>query len=166
MITKRFFINYVSVHASIKLSNMTNCSESYSTTHGRPRLTAGNPTFFSAKFPAGLVLKKVTRALVKMDDYSQGWVETGFSRDKTIRDRDKILKFETRNNRDSHFAGKTRREFQEFKNFSSRQVKKISFSKISRQDKTRQDSCQEKSRNIQDKINFCLIWVMKLENFA
>ena len=63
MITKRFFINYVSVHASIKLSNMTNCSESYSTTHGRPRLTAGNPTFFSAKFPAGLVLKKVTRAL-------------------------------------------------------------------------------------------------------
>ena len=28
--------------------------------------------------------------------HKQGWVETGFSRDKTIRDRDKILKFETR----------------------------------------------------------------------
>ena len=87
----------------------------------------------------------------------QGWVETGFSRDKTIRDRDKILKFETRKNRDSHFAVKTRREFQVVKNFSSRQVKKISFSKISRQDKTRQDSCQEKSRKIQEKFHFCLI---------
>ena len=87
----------------------------------------------------------------------QGWVETGFSRDKTIRDRDKILKFETRNNRDSHFAGKTRQEFQVVKNFNSRQVKKITFSKISRQDKTRQDSCQEKSRKIQEKFHFCLI---------
>ena len=82
----------------------------------------------------------------------QGWVKTGFSQDKTIQDRDKILKFETRKNRDSHFAVKTRREFQAVKNFSSRQVKKISFSKISRQDKTRQDSCQEKSRKIQEKF--------------
>ena len=87
----------------------------------------------------------------------QGWVETGFSRDKTIRDRDKLLKVEKRNNQDSHFAGKTRQEFQVVKNFGSRQVKKISFSKISRQDKTRQDSCQEKSRKIQEKFHFCLI---------
>ena len=96
----------------------------------------------------------------------QGWVETGFSRDKTIRDRYKILKFETRNYQDSHFSGKTRQEFQVVKNFSSRQVKKISFSKISRQDKTRQDSCQEKSRKIQEKIHFCLIWVHELDSFA
>ena len=96
----------------------------------------------------------------------QGWVETGFSRDKTIQDRAKILKFKTRQNQDRYFAFKTRQDFQEIKRFETRQDKNVRFSNISRQDKTRQDSCQEKSRNIQDKINFCLIWVMKLENFA
>ena len=88
---------------------------------------------------------------------NQWWVETGFSRDKTIRDRDKILKFETRQNQDRYFASKTRQEFQVIKNFISRQVKNFRFSKISRQDKTRQDSCQEISRKIQEKFPFCLI---------
>ena len=76
------------------------------------------------------------------------------------------MKFKTRQNQDRYFAFKTRQDFQEIKRFETRQDKNVRFSNISRQDKTRQDSCQEKSRNIQDKINFCLIWVMKLENFA
>ena len=79
-----------------------------------------------------------------------------FSRQDNSRQKQN-LEIRDKKNRDSHFAGKTRQEFQVVKNFSSRQVKKISFSKISRQDKTRQDSCQEKSRKIQEKFHFCLI---------
>ena len=94
------------------------------------------------------------------------WVETGFSRDKTIQDRHKILKFETRQNQDRYFASKTRQEFQVLKNFISRQVENVRFSKVSRQNKTRQDSCQEKSRNIQEKSHFSLILALKRESFA
>ena len=102
----------------------------------------------------GVYFDDPVRIIVAFSLKCQGWVETGFSRDKTIQDRVEILKFETRKIRDSHFTVKTRREYQLFKNFSSRQVKKISFSKISRRDKTRQDSCQEKSRKIQEKFHF------------
>ena len=73
----------------------------------------------------------------------QGWVKTGISQDKTIQDRDKILKLKTRQTQDRHIAVKTIQDFQVIKNFGSRQVKNFNFSKFTRQDRSRQDSCQE-----------------------
>ena len=77
----------------------------------------------------------------------QGWVKTEISHDKTIQDRDKILKLKTRHLQDSHIAVKTIQDFQLIKNFGSRQVKNLNFSKFTRQDRSRQDSCQEKFKN-------------------
>ena len=87
----------------------------------------------------------------------QGWVKTGISQDKTIQDRHKILKLKTRQIQDRHMAVKTIQEFQVIKNFGSRQVKNFNFSKFSRQDRSRQDSCQELSRKIQEMAYFLLI---------
>ena len=77
----------------------------------------------------------------------QGWVKTGISQDKTIQDRDKILKLKTRHLQDSHIAVKTIQDFQVIKTFGSRQVKNFNFLKFTRQDRSRQDSCQEKFKN-------------------
>ena len=88
----------------------------------------------------------------------QGWVKTGISQDKTIQDRDKILKLKTRQLQDSHIAVKTIQDFQVIKNFGSRQVKNFNFSKFTRQDRSRQDSCQEISRKIQEIANFLLLF--------
>ena len=82
----------------------------------------------------------VTRRLCTMQ---QGWVKTGISQDKTIQDRDKILKLKTRQLQDSHIAVKTIQDFQVIKTFGSRQVKNFNFSKFTRQDRSRQESCQE-----------------------
>ena len=78
---------------------------------------------------------------------SQGWVKTGISQDKTIQDRDKILKLKTRQTQDRHIAVKTIQDFQVIENLNSRQVKNFHFSKFARQDRSRQDSCQEKFKN-------------------
>ena len=83
----------------------------------------------------------------KVDDESQGWVKTGISQDKTIQDRDKILKLKTRQTQDRHIAVKTIQDFQVIENLNSRQVKNFHFSKFARQDRSRQDSCQEKFKN-------------------
>ena len=77
----------------------------------------------------------------------QGWVKTGISQDKTIQDRDKILKLKTRQTQDRHIAVKTIQDFQVIENLNSRQVKNFHFSKFARQDRSRQDSCQEKFKN-------------------
>ena len=53
------------------------------------------------------------------------------------------MKLKTRQTQDRHIAVKTIQDFQVIKNFDSRQVKNLNFSKITRQDKSRQDSCQE-----------------------
>ena len=60
----------------------------------------------------------------------QGWVETGISRDKTVQDRDKILKFQMRQNQDRYFAVKIARDFKILKILDMRQVKTFDFSKI------------------------------------
>ena len=78
---------------------------------------------------------------------NQGWVKTGISQDKTIQDRDKILKLKTRQTQDRHIAVKTIQDFQVIENLNSRQVKNFHFSKFARQDRSRQDSCQEKFKN-------------------
>ena len=88
----------------------------------------------------------------------QGWVKTEISQDKTIQDRDKILKFKTRQTQDRHIAVKTIQDFHVIKNFDSRQVKNFYFSKFTRQDRSRQDSCQEISRKIQEIANFLLLF--------
>ena len=87
----------------------------------------------------------------------QGWVKTGISQDKTIQDRDKVLKVKTRQTQDRHITFKTIQDFQVIKNFGSRQVKNFNFSKFTRQDRLRQDSCQELSRKIQEMAYFLLI---------
>ena len=60
----------------------------------------------------------------------QGWVETGISRDKTVQDRDKILKFQMRQNQDRYFAVKIARDFKILKILDMRQVKTFDFSKV------------------------------------
>ena len=90
--------------------------------------------------------------------FTVGWIKTGISRGKSIQDRDKILKFKTRQTQDRHIAVKTIQDFHVIKNFDSRQVKNFYFSKFTRQDRSRQDSCQEISRKIQEIANFLLLF--------
>ena len=91
----------------------------------------------------------------KVDDESQGWVKTGISQDKTIQDRDKILKLKTRQTQDRHIAVKTIQDFQVIKTFGSRQVKIFNFFKIH---KTRQIKTRFLSRNCQEKFKKWLIF--------
>ena len=95
---------------------------------------------------------------MKVEQRTQGWVKTGISQDKTIQDRDKILKLKTRQTQDRHIAVKTIQDFQVIENLNSRQVKNFHFSKFARQDRSRQDSCQEISRKIQEIANFLLLF--------
>ena len=60
----------------------------------------------------------------------QRWVKTEISQDKTTQDRDKILKFKTRQTQDRHIAVKTIQEFQVIKNYDSRQVTNFNFSRL------------------------------------
>ena len=68
--------------------------------------------------------------------------DRNFSRQDNSRQRQN-LETQDKTTSDGHIAVKTIQDFQVIKNFGSRQVKNFNFSKFTRQDRSRQDSCQE-----------------------
>ena len=83
--------------------------------------------------------------------------DRNFSRQDNSRHRQN-LESRDKTTQDSHIAVKTIQDFQVIKNFGSRQVKNFNISKFTRQDRSRQDSCQEISRKIQEIANFLLLF--------